>query len=61
MTSFISVAARFTTSLAARDDISKGRLAGPHGDIRNAASIAGVMADGRWFTPAELETLSRPD
>jgi len=35
--------------------------ANPLDDIRNAAMIAGVMADGRWFTPTQLETLSRPD
>ena len=33
----------------------------PLEDIRNAAAINGVMADGRWYTPEQLEALSRPD
>ena len=35
--------------------------ANPLDDIRNSASITGVMADGRWYTPAELEQLSKPN
>jgi cytosine/adenosine deaminase-related metal-dependent hydrolase len=33
----------------------------PLDDIRNAAAITGVMTNGRWYTSAQLETLSRPD
>jgi cytosine/adenosine deaminase-related metal-dependent hydrolase len=34
--------------------------ADPLEDIRNAAAIAGVMTDGRWYTPEQLDQLSRP-
>jgi imidazolonepropionase-like amidohydrolase len=33
--------------------------ANPLEDIRNTAMIAGVMSDGRWYTPAELDRASR--
>lgn len=35
--------------------------ANPLEDIRSTATIAGVMTDGRWYLPEQLEQLSKPD